>query len=163
MRKYTALIFFSVLLSSCGPAVVYTSGSHTNAGYKGSLYYWGGNSYRTSVYEDLSYNTYKKQTPEVLCKLVCAYEDMVSHPGGARNVPPPGICAEYAYLLLQDSTAPTFASNATETQKKMFEGTDYVELFRNKAEQLLAKEIEYYPESEVFIVPLVKKFQKKQP
>lgn len=152
MRRLAALCPFILLLASCGV-------SNTPV----DLYYWGGSSNGTSVYEDLSYRTYKQQTPEVVCRLVCAYENMVSHPGGARNVPPPGICAEYAYLLLQENTAAYFAENATDAQRNIFDSTDYPELFRGKAEQLFAKEMEYYPESQVFIIPLIKKFLNRQP
>lgn len=143
MRKITVFVSACLILSSCGTAT--------------SLYYWGGNSNDTTTYEHLAYKSYDKQTPESLCKLIVAYEDIVSHPKGTRQVPPPGICAEYGYLLLQPGTAETFASNATSSQKKSFEGTDYATLFRIRGEEMMKKEIELYPESELFIAPLVKR------
>lgn len=143
MKKVVLLIIAVVLLSSCGV---------TN-----SLYYWGGQTSDTTAYESLAYNSYDKQTPKSLCALVCVYEKMVTNPGGTRQVPPPGICAEYGYMLLKPETAETFLNNATASQKRMFEGTDYSVIFRERGEEMLKKEIEYYPESAKFIEPLIKK------
>lgn len=143
MRKVVILIISVVMLSSCGV---------TN-----SLYYWGGQSSGTTAYENLAYNTYDKQTPKSICELVCVYEKMVSKPGGTRAVPPPGICAEYGYMLLKPETAETFMNNATAAQKRMFDGTDYSVIFRERGEEMLKKEIEFYPESAKFIEPLIKK------
>lgn len=123
------------------------------------LYYWGGNTNGTTVYENLAYKTFDKQTPEVTCALLVAYENMVTNPGGSRKVPPPGICAEYGYLLLKPETAATFAEHATPAQKKVFEGVDLVSTFRERGELMMQKEIEYYPEAEKFILPLIKKFK----
>lgn len=150
MRKAAILFLSVVLLSSCG-----ISSTPVN------LYYWGGKQNGTSLYEDLSYRSYKEQTPQIVCSLVCAFEDMVKHPGGSRQVPPPGICAEYAYLLLQDNTASIFADNATEKQRQMFDGTDYPNIFKQRAEQMFEMEVQLYPEAEAFIVPLVRKFQNR--
>ena len=144
MKRLSTLILLAVLVTSCGVSS------------PSSLYYWGGTSRGTSTYEDLGYRSYKEQTPQVVCSLICAYEDMVSNPGGLRQVPPPGICAEYAYLLLQEDTPSIFATNATESQRKVFESSDYASLFKEKAEALFAREIELYPESQTFIVPLVR-------
>ena len=82
---------------------------------------------------------------------------MVTNPGGTRQVPPPGICAEYGYLLLQPETADTFMNNATSAQKKLFLSQDYNALFLERGKEMLEKEIEYYPESAKFIRPLIKK------
>ncbi len=144
MRKTILFLTACLVLSSCGTT--------------SSLYYWGGNTNGTTAYEHLAYKTYDKQTPESICKLIVTYEDMVSNPKGTRQVPPPGICAEYGYLLLQPATAETFANNATAIQKNTFEGTDYSSLFRERGEEMMKKEIELYPESEIFIAPLIKRF-----
>lgn len=143
MKKVIFIVLTAVLLSSCGI---------TN-----SLYYWGGQASGTTAYENLAYNSYDKQTPKSLCELICVYEKMVSNPGGTRQVPPPGICAEYGYMLLNPETAETFMNNATVSQKRLFEGTDYSLIFRERGEEMLKKEIEYYPESAKFIEPLIKK------
>lgn len=143
MKKALPIALAAVLLSSCGT---------TN-----SLYYWGGQASGITAYENLAYNSYDKQTPKSLCELICVYEKMVSNPGGTRQVPPPGICAEYGYMLLNPETAETFMNNATASQKKLFKGSDYSIVFRERGEEMLKKEIEYYPESAKFIEPLIKK------
>lgn len=119
------------------------------------LYYWGSNGTPTK-YEQLAYLQSEKQTPKSICDLVCLYEDMVSHPGGTRKTPPPGICAEYGYLLLQPSTAEYFAQYATSRQRKLF-GSDIAASFLERGLEMLAKEMELYPESAKFIAPLLKK------
>lgn len=143
MKKLVVLAVFLVILSSCGM---------TN-----SLYYWGGTQKGTTAYENLAYQSYDKQTPKSLCNLVAVYENMVTKPGGTRQVPPPGICAEYGYLLLQPETAETFLNNATPAQKKLFQSDDYGALFMERGKEMLQKEIELYPESAKFIEPLIKK------
>ena len=85
MKRLLPVALAVCILSSCGVQ---------------SLYYWGGTSGGVTGYENLAYKDYKLQTPEMICKLVCMYEDMVRNPGGTRHMPPPGICAEYGYLLL---------------------------------------------------------------
>ena len=122
------------------------------------LYYWGSNG-ETTLYEELAYQHYDKQTPESICKLVCLYEDMTLNPGGTRMAIPPGICAEYGFLLLQPETANIFATNATKRQKKMFSSSNYSVLFAEKGIQMLEKEMTLYPESATFITPLLKKFK----
>ena len=132
------------MLSSCGTTK--------------SLYYWGGQKHRGStVYEDLTYQSYDKQTPKSICSLVAVYESMVTKPGGIRQVPPPGICAEYGYLLLLPGTAEIFRNNATRAQRKLFKSDDYDALFMKRGKEMLQKEIELYPESTKFIEPLIKK------
>lgn len=144
MKKLVVLTVICLMLSSCGSTT--------------ALYYWGGVSNGATTYEHLAYKSYDKQTPESICKLVVAYEDMVKHPTGTRQTPPPGICAEYGYLLLQPETAETFAKSATNMQKKAFEGSDYKMIFRQRGEEMMKKEIEFYPESAKFIAPLIKRF-----
>lgn len=143
MKKIAVLFIAIVMLSSCGM---------TNP-----LYYWGGIKSGTTAYEHLAYQSYDKQTPKSLCNLIAVYEDMVTRPGGSRQVPPPGICAEYGYLLLLPETAETFLNNATTAQKKLFKSDDYGVLFTERGKEMLQKEIELYPESAKFIEPLIKK------
>ena len=131
-----------ILLTSCGT----------------QLYYWCSNKLSgVSEYEDLTYKNYDKRTPESICALLCLYEDMITNPGGLRNVPPPGICAEFGYLLLQPDTEEIFAGHATRKQKESFAEMN-TSSFKALGIQMLEKEIELYPESAVFIDPLVKKF-----
>lgn len=143
MNKIVILAIAVVMLSSCGT---------TN-----TLYYWGGTQNGTTTYENLAYQSYKKQTPKSLCGLIAVYENMVTNPGGTRQVPPPGICAEYGYLLLKPGTAETFMNNATPAQKKLFNSSDFNAAFLERGKEMLQKEIELYPQSAKFIEPLIKK------
>lgn len=144
MRKLLFVLPAMLLMVSCGVS--------------NSLYFWGGDSFgTTTAYEKLAYKTYDDQTPKSICDLVAVYEKMVVNPGGQRQVPPPGVCAEYGYLLLQPGTAEIFSQNATSSQKRLFDGTDYVTIFSDRGKKMLEKEIELYPESAKFIMPLIRK------
>ena len=105
-----------------------------------SLYYWGGSQNGATAYENLTYKNYDKQTPESLCKLICMYEDIISNTGGKRQLPPPGICAEYGYLLLIPENAVIFAEHATAMQKRLLYSSDYPSFFSAKGKELLKKE-----------------------
>lgn len=115
----------------------------------------------TSQYEQLAYKNYDKQSPQSLCQLIVMYEDLVKNPGGSRKVPPPGICAEYGYMLLLPETATTFMNNATKAQKSAFDTGDFNTLFREYGLEMMRKEIEYYPEAATFIRPLIERFSKQ--
>lgn len=132
----------------------------TSCGMTSSLYYWGGTQNGATLYEHLAYKNYDKQTPESICKLICMYEDVVTYPGGTRRMPPPGICAEYGYLLLNPENAEIFAKNATSAQKRTFSTTDYANYFPEKGKEMMQKEIELYPESAKFIGPLIERLCK---
>ena len=146
MKKILILALASFALISCG--------------ISSNLYYWGGVQNGATTYENLAYKNYDKQTPESLCKLICMYEDIVSNPGGTRRMPPPGICAEYGYMLLIPENATIFAEHATAMQKRTFESGDYATFFPVKGKELLQKEIELYPESAKFITPLIERLCK---
>lgn len=148
MKKAALFIIVAALLSSCGVTTT-------------SLYNWGSTSGGVSPYESLSYLNYDKQTAESICKLLVLYEDMTAHPGGSRNVPAPGICAEYGYLLMQPEVLQTFTENATKAQLKVYEGQDLATYFTEHGKEMFEKEMEYYPESATFIAPLLKKFSSK--
>jgi hypothetical protein len=127
----------------------------TSCGITSTLYYWGGEQKGATTYENLAYKNYDQQTPESICKLICMYEDIVTYPGGSRNMPPPGICAEYGYMLLIPENAEIFAKYATSMQKRTFASTEYATFFPEKGKELMLKEIELYPESAKFIAPLI--------
>jgi hypothetical protein len=146
MKRILILALASVALTSCG--------------ISSSLYYWCGMQNEVTAYENLAYKNYDKQTPESLCKLICMYEDIVSNPGGLRRMPPPGICAEYGYMLLIPENAAIFAEHATAMQKRMFASGDYASFFPEKGKEMLQKEIELYPESAKFIAPLIERLCK---
>ena len=148
MRRFLLLALSALSVVSCGS--IYS---------RSTLYYWGGSEGTATAYEARFYEAYgKSQTPESLCDLLCLYEKMVSHPGGERQTVPPGICAEYGYLLLQAETPATFAAHATDAQKRVF-GRDaaYGDLFREKGAAMMEMEMTLYPESAVYLKPLLKK------
>lgn len=147
MKKLILFALLTTILSSCGVT--------------SSLYYWGGNTNGTTKYEALAYKHYDKQTPESICQLICVYEDMVTNPTGTRKVPPPGICAEYAYLVSQPEIVQTFIDNAKPNQKSRFDTKDFAAYFPERAKQLFEKEMELYPESVTFILPLFNKIQNR--
>lgn len=91
---------------------------------KPALYSW--QNYETSSY------TYLKNSDEAaLEELVVAYEKIISEQSGTRNVVPPGIYADYGFLLLQNGE-------------------------NEKGKEMLQKEIEIYPESKIFIDRILK-------
>ena len=146
MKRLLILAIVSFCFASCG--------------ITSSLYYWGGSYGDATTYENLAYKNYDKQTPESICKLICMYEDMVMNPGGTRRMPPPGICAEYGYMLLIPENADIFAKYATSAQKRCFSTTDYAVFFPERGKEMMLKEVELYPESAKFITPLIEKFCK---
>ena len=147
MKKILVLFVATFCLTSCG---LFTT----------TLYYWGGEQSGATTYENLAYKNYDKQTPESICKLICMYEELVNYPGGSRSVPPPGICAEYGYLLLIPENADIFAKYATSSQKKEFSSTDYATIFPEMGKEMMLKEMELYPESAKFIAPLIERLCK---
>ncbi|MEG1616010.1 MAG: DUF4810 domain-containing protein [Bacteroidales bacterium] len=89
------------------------------------MYYW-------DDYMSASYNYYKKQRPEDTEKLVKTFENIIRKSNNStRQIAPPGIYAEYGFLLIQ-------------TGKK------------EEGMAMLHKEIEAYPESKSFIERIIK-------
>lgn len=138
-RHLVLLLAAGLLLSSCGPTARV-------------LYNWGGETDGVTEYERVSYRTAAKQSPESICAMLVMYERLVSRPGGWRQVPPPGICAEYAWLLAQPETATLFAEHASKNQKSSLGFTP--EQFQERSRELFEMEMQYYPESILFIKPL---------
>jgi len=92
--------------------------------------------YEWANYEKASYNYYKKQTPEDTQELLLTYAKMIGQQGKSqRKVVPPGIYAEYGFLLIQ-------------TGKK------------EEGLSMLKNEIEAYPESKAFIERIIKMAEK---
>lgn len=85
-------------------------------------------------YEDRAFTWVKKQTPKSEEALIKEYERIINEPKGTRKTPPPGICAEYGYLLLKKG--------------KKEEGL-----------ALLKRETTLYPESAAFIGRIIKQFE----
>ena len=144
MRKIILSLFIVAFATSCGPT---------------SLYYWGNTMQGTTAYEALSYKRADKEDPKVICKVIDMYENLLAYPGGLRQGPPPGICAEYAYMLLQPEIIDIFYKNATKAQILSFEKSEYGSDPQAKAKKLFEKEMELYPEATQFVSPLLKRLK----
>jgi hypothetical protein len=113
-RKFLFIGLIAILcLISCAPK---------------TLYSW--NNYDDTSYKYLKYNDEKS-----IEQLVKTYQKLIEKQEGTRKTVPPGIYADYGFILLQ--------ANKTEEGKAMLE-----------------KEISLYPESKVFIERIFKMFEK---
>ena len=92
-----------------------------------SLYSWYN-------YEDATYQYSKKATDELQIELLEQYQKMCELQEGTRLVPPPGMFAEYGYLLYKTG--------------KEEEGLEFMN-----------KEIKLYPESETYISRIIKQLE----
>jgi len=115
MKKIIAFALWGLLLTAC-------------ASTPKSLYSW--NNYQDQVYDYI-----KNETPESLEKLMKTYQQMIDQQKGLRKTVPPGICADYGFLLYK--------------QGKKEEGI-----------RLMEKEVALYPESAVFISRIIKNLEK---
>jgi hypothetical protein len=114
MKKLFVFGFFGLLLTSC-------------VSTPKPLYTWGN-------YQERTYAYIKNATEKSEEELLEAYQNLIDKQKGSRNTIPPGICADYGYLLYK--------------QGKTEEGL-----------ALLNKEIVLYPESSVFVSQIIKKLQ----
>ncbi|MFA9392577.1 MAG: DUF4810 domain-containing protein [Prolixibacteraceae bacterium] len=110
MKKVVLILLSAWLLSSCTT--------------QKPLYSWG-------KYEIASYNYLKNSDEKSTQQLIETYQKIIEKQTGSRGVVPPGIYADYGFLLLQ--------TNNTEEGKA-----------------LLLKEVELYPESKIFIDRILK-------
>lgn len=85
--------------------------------------------------EDAAYTYTKRGTEETLTKAMAQYEKVINKQKGVRKVVPPGVNAEYGFLLYKAG--------------KKEEGL-----------ALLRAEIKAYPESEKFISRIIKQLEK---
>ncbi|MCL1937207.1 MAG: DUF4810 domain-containing protein [Candidatus Azobacteroides sp.] len=115
MKKIFAFTLWGLLFTAC-------------ASTPKSLYSWNN-------YQDQAYDYVKNGTPESLDKLMKTYQQMIDKQTGSRKVVPPGICADYGFLLYK--------------QGKREEGISFLE-----------KEMALYPESSVFISRIIKNLEK---
>ncbi len=113
IKKLTLMGAFVIILASC------TSTK--------SLYSWYN-------YEDVSYKYSKKSTEELQAKLLSEYKKITNDQKGLRGVVPPGLYAEYGFLLCKSG--------------KMDEGISF-----------LKQEIMLYPESEKYISRIIKQLE----
>ena len=138
--KLLAITFFAVLMfSSC------TTTSN--------MYYWGPVSDNVTKYEKSVYNYYKYQSPESICRLIETYQDIIQKCKANEKMIPPGICAEFGYILLNPENETYFNEYATNSQKKMMEGIVFIEY----GKQMIEKEIILYPEARHFLEPVIKR------
>lgn len=86
-------------------------------------------------YDNAIYKYNKRQTEELQAKLLDTYRRMTEYRGGKRGVVPPGLYAEYGYLLYKTG--------------KKDEGLSF-----------LRQEIKLYPESERYISLIIKQIEK---
>lgn len=110
MRKSFVLLFFVFIFASCTTTK--------------PLYTW-------EKYELTSYNYLKKSDETSIQKLMENYQKIIDKQNGSRKVVPPGVYADYGFVLLQKG--------------KTKEG-----------KELLLKEEALYPESKVFIDRILK-------
>ncbi len=111
MKKYAYLLIPFYCFVACAPQ-------------KKRLYSWG-------HYDDVSYYYLKNKDEKSTQAMIESYKSIIEKQTGLRGVVPPGIYADYGFLLIQ--------SKKTEEGKAM-----------------LKKEIELYPESKVFIERILK-------
>ena len=114
MRKLFILVGCVIALSSCTT--------------QKTLYSWYDS-------EDATYTYTKRGTDETLAKAMAQYEKVINKQKGIRKTVPPGINAEYGFLLYKAG--------------KKEEGL-----------ALLKAEINAYPESEKFISRIIKQLEK---
>lgn len=109
MKIVTKILLLTILVSSCAKP----------------MYYWGS-------YENSIYSQQKNLDEKANRKLLAAYKDMISKAQkGERGVPPPGIYADYGFLLIKEGR-------------------------EREGERMLEKEIQTYPESAFFIQQILK-------
>ncbi len=95
-----------------------------------TLYNWG-------KYQETSYRYVKTDTDKDRENLIKSYEYIINNQKEGRQVVPPGIYADYGYLLVK--------------QGKTAEGL-----------KLMKMEIALYPESEAFIGRIIKRLEEDQ-
>ncbi len=95
------------------------------------------NLYSWYDYEDITYQYSKKRTDELQGKVLEQYQKMIEMQRGVRGVVPPGLYAEYGYLLCMTG--------------KQKEGLSF-----------LQEEIKLYPESEKYISRIIKQFENEK-
>lgn len=86
-------------------------------------------------YEDAVYEYNKKPTEELKVKVLEQYKKVTDKQKGKRGIVPPGMYAEYGYMLYMNG--------------KKEEGLDF-----------LKQEIKLYPESEKYISRIIKQLEK---
>jgi hypothetical protein len=107
--------------------IIVVAGVMSSCGVQKPLYNWKG-------YDDAVYIYTKNMDQKSIDNLLEVYDKLIDNANGTRQVPPPGVCADYGYLLIQKG--------------KIEEG-----------KALLEKEIMLYPESKQFIERIIKRLE----
>lgn len=110
MKNIIVVVLFSVFLVSCST--------------QKSLYSWGN-------YEKTSYNYLKNSNEQSEQELIEEYQKIINKEGGIRNSVPPGVYADYGFILLKEGK-------------------------KKEGESLLKKEMSSYPEARVFMERIIK-------
>lgn len=145
MKSLRSLVFVSLsilMFSSCGTS---------------NLYYWGTMSNDISDYERAVYSYYKYQSPESVCRLIETYQDIINTCKDNEKMIPPGICAEFGYVLLNPDNEAYFNEYATKSQKNMMRGLVFMEYGR----EMMEKEIALYPEARKFLEPVIERIKRE--
>lgn len=90
--------------------------------------------YNYKGYDDAVYAYTKTGDDQSTENLIKIYEKLIAKPGGTRKAPPPGVCADYGYILVRKG-----------------------EVAKGKA--LLIKETVLYPESKPFVDRIIKRLE----
>jgi len=117
-RNNLLLIIVFFLVASCAPPA--------------TLYTWGSKKYN---YHKASYNYLKVSDEESTNALKASYEDIIEKQKGIRKTVPPGIYADYGFLLV----------SINEPEKGI---------------EMLKMEVILYPESKVFITRILNMLNK---
>lgn len=143
--KYIKLLVVTFIF-----AVMFSSCTTTN-----SMYYWGPVSMSDNIprYEHAVYDYYKYQSPESICKMIETYQEIMIKCKANEKMIPPGICAEFGYILLNPENEAYFVEHATKSQKKMMEGIVFLEY----GKEMIEKEVALYPEARHFLEPIIKR------
>lgn len=116
MKKHHYLIFAILLaLASCSPKGLYT---------------W-------SNYDDTSYNYLKNRDDKSMKELIESYQKIISRQHGTRNTVPPGIYADYGFILIQSGKA-------------------------EEGVKMLKMEVSLYPESAKFVNNIIKIYENEK-
>ncbi|MDA3839455.1 MAG: DUF4810 domain-containing protein [Patescibacteria group bacterium] len=109
MKRNLLIVICVLFLASCAPQKLYT---------------WGN-------YEKTSYNYLKNTDEKSILALTEDYQKIIEKQKGTRGVVPPGIFADYGFLLLQEGK-------------------------EEEGKEMLIKEVTLYPESKIFIDRILK-------
>lgn len=145
MTSKRLIIFF--LITSF--AVVMFSSCSTSK----TIYYWGPESENITKYEKVTYDYYKYQSPQSVCNLISTYQDIILNCKANEKMIPPGVCAEFGYILLNPVNEEYFNEYASKSQKRLMAGIVFMEY----GKEMIEKEVTLYPEARKFLEPIIKR------